>query len=65
MITTVCMLPEQEDGEWHSDRIPLSTDPNGLHDTRVSQLVADQVVLIYTWLLNTDASTFEKSVKIQ
>lgn len=55
VINTVCMLPEQEDVEWHSDRIPLSADPNGLEDTRVSQLAADQVVLKHTWLLNADA----------
>lgn len=55
VINAVCMLPEQEDVEWHSDRIPLSTDPNGLQDTRVSQLAADQVVLKHTWLLNVDA----------
>ncbi len=49
------MLPEQEDVEWHSDRIALSADPDGLKDTRVSQLAADQVVLKHTWLLNADA----------
>lgn len=26
----VCVLPEQEDVEWHSDRVSLSADPNGL-----------------------------------
>lgn len=48
------MSPEQEDVEWHSDRIPLSTDPDGLQHTGVSQLTADQVVLKHAWLLNTD-----------
>lgn len=49
--------------EWHSDRIPLSTDPNGLQDARVSQLAADQVVLKHVWLLNADAyaSTKQKT----
>lgn len=54
------MLPEQEDVEWHSDRIPLSTDPNGLQDARVSQLAADQVVLEHAWLLNADVNTYQK-----
>lgn len=49
------VLPEQEDVEWHSDRIPLSTDPNGLQDARVSQLAADQLVLKHAWLLSADA----------
>ena len=65
VINTVCMLPEQEDVEWHSDRIPLSTDPNGLEDPRVFQLVDDQVVLKHTWLLNTHISTFEKQCHYQ
>lgn len=53
----VCILPEQEDVEWHSDRISLFSDPNGFQDTRVSQLAAHQIVFKHTWLLNTDVFT--------
>lgn len=47
----VCMLPEQEDVERHSDRISLSTDPNGLQDTGVSQLAAHKFNFKHTWFL--------------
>lgn len=57
-------LPEQEDVEWHSDRIPLSTDPNGLQDARVSQLAADQVVLEHGRLLNADVNTYKKKMSL-
>lgn len=50
----ITRLPEQEGVEWHSDRISLPTDPDGLQDTRVSQLAAHQVVFKHTWLLNIE-----------
>lgn len=50
------MLPEQEDVEWHSDGVSLSTDSDGLQDPRVSQLAADQLVLKHARLLNTDSN---------
>lgn len=54
-------LPEQEDVERHSDRIPLSADPDGLQDARVSQLAADQVVLKNAWLLKLGCKDVKKS----
>jgi len=48
------MLPEEEDIEWHSNRISLPTDPYGLQDPGVPQLAADQVILKHAWLLSTD-----------
>jgi len=56
----VCVLPEQEGVEWHSDRIPLSADPDGLEGACVSQLAADQLVLKHTRLLNSDVRTLDE-----
>lgn len=46
-------VPEEKDVEWHSDRVALSADPDGLQDPGVSQLAADQLVLKHGWPLFT------------
>lgn len=53
-LNSVFALPEQKNVEWHSDRIPLPADPDGLQDPRVSQLVADQLCFKHSWLLNAE-----------
>lgn len=47
-------VPEKEHTEGHSDRIPLSANPNGLQDPRVFQLAADEVVIKHIRFLTAD-----------
>lgn len=53
----VCPVPEEEHAEGHSNRIPLSANPNGLQDPRVFQLAADEVIIKHPWFLTADGHT--------